>query len=79
LEEVKALTPEEQRQLREMLDSVVAVPEPLSAEDELERRLLEVGLLSEIPPGGDLESYRRYTPVEIKGKPVSETIIEERR
>jgi len=79
-EEVKALSPDEQRQLREQLDGLLGSPPAQSAEEELQRRLLEAGLLSEIKPRGmDAESYRRYTPVEVKGKPVSETIIEERR
>ncbi len=80
LEEVKALTANEQQQLREALDRLLSATESLSAEDELERRLFEAGLLSEIkPPVTDLAPYRDRKLIEVKGKPLSETIIEERR
>lgn len=78
--EVKAMPPDEQRQLRERLNALLEAPPSRSAEDELERRLFEAGLLSEIkPPPTDVQSYRSYRPIEVRGKPVSETIIEERR
>lgn len=83
LEQVKALTPDEQRQVREAIDRLLAQPpsqKPMSKEDELEWDLFREGLLSEIKPRvTDVERYRNYKPVEVKGKPVSETIIEERR
>jgi len=80
LERVKALTSEEQRKLREALDrSLTGSPPPVS-DGELQRKRLEAGLLSEIrPPVVDLESYWGYNPVEVRGEPVSETLIEERR
>jgi hypothetical protein len=38
------------------------------------------GLLEEqAPRGKDIERFRRWQPVPIQGKPLSETIIEERR
>lgn len=78
--EVKAMSPDEQRQLRERLNALLEAHPSRSAEDELERRLFEAGLLSEIkPPPTDVQSYRNYRPVEVRGKPVSETILEERR
>jgi RNA polymerase sigma factor (sigma-70 family) len=50
------------------------------AEGKLEQMLLASGLLSEIPPRiTDFTPYRNRKPVKIKGKPVSDTIIEERR
>lgn len=52
----------------------------LPKESKLEQLLLEEGLLSEIPPRiKDFTSYRNRRPVKVKGKPISETIIEERR
>ena len=79
-EEVKALTPEEQRQLREQLDGLLASAPSRSAEEELQRRLLAAGLLSEIkPPITDFTPYQNRKPIEVKGKPISEVIIEERR
>lgn len=48
------------------------------AEERFKRKLVEVGLLSDIKtPKVNLEVDR--TPIRVKGKPLSETIIEERR
>jgi hypothetical protein len=80
LQDAKALTLDEQRRWREVLNTFLEDAPPPSSDDELQRKLLEVGILSEIrPPVAELESYRNYQPVEVKGKPVSETVIEERR
>jgi hypothetical protein len=85
IEEVKALTPGERRQVRELIDSLPENPaetqeELLSPEDLLERRLLDRGVISEIPKRNfDPDTYKEFEPIEVKGKPVSETIIEERR
>ena len=83
IEEVKALTQEEQLQVRELIDSLLQNPvetqERLSPEDLLERRLLERGVISDIPKRNfDPDTYKEFEPIEVKGKPVSETIIEER-
>lgn len=49
-------------------------------ERKLQQRLLEKGLLSEIkPPITDFSPYHNRQPIEVKGKPISEIIIEERR
>jgi hypothetical protein len=80
LEEVKTLPRDEQGQLREALDVLLAEPEPRTAEEKVERLLFERGLLSEIKPRViDPARYRDRKPVEVKGKPISEVIIEERR
>jgi len=83
IEEVRALTQEEQLQVRELIDSLLENPteaqERLSPEDLLEQRLLERGVISEIPRRNfDPATYKEFEPIEVKGKPVSETIIEER-
>jgi hypothetical protein len=80
LEQVKALSAEEQRQLRELLDVLLAPSATPPTEDEFERALVTAGLLS-VPKLQDLdvEQYRQYKPVTVQGKPVSETLIEERR
>ena len=79
-EEVKTLTPGEQKQLREMLDSLLASAAPQITEEEFEQRLLEKGIISRIPPPiTDLAPYRDRKLIEVTGKPLSETIIEERR
>jgi putative addiction module CopG family antidote len=46
--------------------------------DEVNRQLLEAGLLSRIPPRLDPATYQEFTPVPVQGEPVSETIIRER-
>jgi hypothetical protein len=80
IEEVKALTPEDQRKLRELLDNLLAGGEPAVTEEELQQRLYEKGVIGEIPPPiTDLAPYRNRKLMKVKGKPLSETIIEERR
>lgn len=84
IEELKALTPAEQQKVRELIDSML---EPsaessamLSPEDLLDQRLFEAGVISEIPRRiTDFTPYQNRKPVKITGKPISETIIEERR
>ncbi len=50
------------------------------AEQELQRRLLKAGIISEIKlPPRLLPVRERFTPVSITGEPISETIIRERR
>jgi len=79
-EEVKALTPDEQRSLRDMIDELLAASAPQMTEDEFEQHLLRKGVISRIPPrirDASFEANRKL--IEVKGKPLSETIIEERR
>ena len=83
IEEVRTLTQEEQLQVRELIDSLLGntaeAQALLSPEERLERRLLERGVISEIPKRNfDPATYKEFEPIEVKGKPVSETIIEER-
>ena len=79
-EEAKTLAPEEQFELRVTLDALLKEHQPPTPEEEVERRLYEAGLLREIKPRvRDLSRHRTWKPVEVKGKPTSEIIIEERR
>lgn len=89
LNSVNALSPDQMRQLRDELDSKLAstagvdqfalTPEEL-AEQELQRRLVAAGVLSEVkPPPRFIPARERFTPVTIQGEPLSETIIRERR
>lgn len=79
-EEVKRLTPEEQKSLRDLVDGLLATSAPQMTEDEVERHLLEKGIISRIPPRiRDASVYANRKPVEVEGKPVSEIIVEERR
>jgi hypothetical protein len=73
-EEVKGLAPEEQAELRKALEKLL--------QEEVSRRLLAKGLITHIPPSptaADIARYESWKPVEIEGKPLSETIIEDRR
>jgi len=48
--------------------------------DALHQALLAAGVISEIkPPITDFTPYKNRKLIEVKGKPLSETIIEERR
>lgn len=82
IESIRTLAPEDRRRVRDALDEHFAAPSPSPAgtEDEFKRRLVEAGLLREItPPVNNLEPYQGRRPFEFEGKPLSETIIEERR
>jgi hypothetical protein len=78
IEDVKALSPAEQRQLRAWLDTVLAQA-PMT-EDAFAHHLVDIGFLSEMePPLTDLTPYQHRQPIETTGKPLSEVILEERR
>jgi hypothetical protein len=50
------------------------------ADEDMQRRLLQAGIISEIkPPPRLLPARERFTPVPITGEPISETIIRKRR
>jgi hypothetical protein len=87
----KALPPEEQAEVRRRLDTLPAQPDEnevlvddsrqaaIDLDQRVQHALYEAGLVSEIkPPITDPTPYRRE-PIKIKGKPLSETIIEDRR
>ena len=77
LAEVKLLSQEEQQQLRDTLDRWLRHDQPA---DRLEDVLVEAGLLrARHPRGGDTAPPTAFTPVAVRGQPVSETLIEERR
>jgi hypothetical protein len=48
------------------------------SEDEIEQILLAKGLISEIPKRIKDKEEETYTPVRVTGKPLSETVLEER-
>ena len=80
VEEVKALSPAEQRQLRALLDTFLALTPAPMTEDAFAHKLVECGVLSAVtPPMTDLTPYQHRQPVTTMGKPLSEVILEERR
>jgi hypothetical protein len=87
----KSLPPEQQAELKRRLDALAGaednggvLPEGESSQrrEELHARihraLYDAGLVKEANPPAKLRRERR-PPIEIKGKPLSETIIEDRR
>jgi hypothetical protein len=80
-EAIKGLDAEKQQRLRSLLDVLLARRGvPLTEKDEVELALLKDGTLDSIPPSTpDQSSFDNWKPVTIEGKPLSETIIEERR
>ena len=86
VEVVRALRPEEQSQLRAMMDSWRPL-KPLEATPEQQRRLAEAlladGLIERLParyqPNYDPENGTdQHSPVSVIGRPVSETLLEDR-
>jgi hypothetical protein len=75
LEAVRTMTPAERAQVRALLEALPTAP---SALDEIaQAKLRAAGLLGE-PALRATKARTRHSPVEIKGKPLSDTIIEER-
>jgi hypothetical protein len=80
LEKVKELAPEEQQKVCELLESLSSESKPKMTIAEVEQKMLEDGFLTHIPqPIRDVVSFQKRKLIEVKGKPLSETIIEERR
>jgi hypothetical protein len=80
MDEVKRLTPDEQRQLRDAIDKCLSAVSVPPTEEEFERELFETGFLERIEPFPmDSHDFQDERPIDILGKPLSETIIEERR
>lgn len=82
LNEIRALTLEEQRQVREALVEVeTTAPNSQVTEEKFEQRMEELGIIARPQePLADEASFHKFKPIKIlDGKPVSETIIEERR
>ena len=82
IDEARALSPGEKRKLREVLDRELG---PVGQEDldsnegMFVNRLKQKGLITEVPSRlPDDELRRSYQRVEVKGEPISETIIRER-
>lgn len=78
IDQLKNLETEELHQLNQAIKQHIAVKIQTESETAFEQALLESGLVKEIKK----PSYRNVTTeqlVKVKGKPLFETIIEERR
>jgi hypothetical protein len=79
LAEAKTLPLDEQQALCDALNAWLRAQSESLTEAEFERHLKNQGLLSEIlPPITDSSPYAQRQPIRVTGKPLSETIIEER-
>ena len=81
LTEIRKLPPAEQQRLLEAIkrDAKIESERQPITEDEVEEILLAKGIISEIPPRIPDDDEEAFEPIEVPGKPLSETIIEERR
>jgi hypothetical protein len=86
IQQIASLPVEERRRVQAALAAEAstaggaAPPTGQLTDEAYQRRLVEAGLLTEVKPRRrDQRQFERFQPVEISGKPLSETIIEERR
>lgn len=80
LNEIKGLSPEDLRILRDELNALLEPVHAQMSEEEFEQHLLAQGIISSIPTRDtDPAEYRNRKLIEVEGQPVSETLIEERR
>lgn len=77
LDEVVKLNPSEQEQVISKLLNERKAANTSERQERFLQHLLNKGLIKRIPPRQNLA--RDFRPIRIKGKPLSETIIEERR
>jgi len=81
-EAVKTFTPGQLRRLRELLGTLQSRRKRSTAEEEIQLRLLRDGLIRRVPQpptAADVRAFEDYEPISVEGKPLSETIVEERR
>ena len=78
VEEIKTLAPDEWRQLREMLEVMMMPTEEEGKRKALHQALRAAGLITQVRQPRATDTLHRQR-IEVQGKPVSETIIEERR
>ena len=82
LQEVQALSVEEREQLLVVLGGRQLTDGTRTPEDLAEANMLAKGIISRIPPpptAADIARHRSIVPVAVEGKPVSESLIEDRR
>jgi hypothetical protein len=82
IDEARALSPGEKHKLREALDhelGPVGQADLEAKERTFLNRLRQKGLITEVPARLPDDQLRRsYKRVEVKGEPISETIVKER-
>ena len=85
IEEIKALTPAELKQVRQAIEELLRPPHAQMTEDEFEQHLAAKGIITLPRPltAEELASrqaeFDAYKPIEVRGTPLSQMIIKERR
>lgn len=82
LQEIKMLSRVERIQLQAAIDRDVVESqcENELSEDEFEQQLMADGFLHNASGvSSDVTAYKNRVPITVKGKPLSETVIEDRR
>jgi len=81
VKQIKKLSPAEQQELRTALGTLLSLAHPKATEEDFRRALIAAGLLSSPSPEARARAARRrpFKPVPVRGKPISETLIEESR
>lgn len=80
--EVKQLSREDLRKVRELVDSLLEKKEskPTMTEEEFLKEMEAEGFIGKVPPPiTDFSRYENYERVTVTGEPISEMIIRERR
>jgi hypothetical protein len=76
IEKIDKLPPEQLAEVEKFVDAL----DEREREQQFQRHLLKLGIIREIkPPITDFTPYQNRQPIEVKGKPTSEVIIEDRR
>jgi hypothetical protein len=78
LQDIKTLEPDELMQVQQAVQTQLAPTGYAPEEERILQEMLKVGLLTEIKPRRT-DRQIVYPLVPIQGKPLSETILEERR
>ena len=80
IQQVKTLSEPEQRQLAAILQGMNVPANGSSVEDETEAKLAAEGWLSlPVPPTSDTRLCQIASPLIVRGRPLSEILIEDRR
>lgn len=81
--EVEQLSEDDLQIVRNIVNSLLEKKKeakPKMTEEEFEQHLYEKGIIDEVkPPITDFSRYDDYELITVKGEPISETIIKERR
>lgn len=81
VKQIKKLSPTDKEKVRSALGPVFPHVRPKATEEDFRKVLVAAGLLTAPAANTRAKATRRrpFTPVPVRGKPVSETLIAERR